>query len=152
MHHRAISRPSTAFLLLSICLAGGCDSITYLDGHPPSDAQLAISEVAIDTARDSTGRTVHFSFRADWKIDSADFALRSYRLGLVFQQTSPPWLPVPRSSALAIPEGSARDTISCHADTCSWMFPIVHVFAVLPTGDYLSVAQDTISFPGKTTP
>src|ERR1035437_2601208 len=139
MQTQALSRSRIVLLLLSLALPSGCDYTTYMDGHPPPDAQLVVSEVAIDSSRDSSGRTVRLSFRADWKIDSSDFRPRTYRIEFTSQQTSPPWLPGPRTTPLPGPVGTVRDTLSCKADTCFWTSPTIHVLAGLSNGEYLSV-------------
>jgi hypothetical protein len=152
MRFQAPSRSRIAFLLFSTIFAAGCDTVITMDGHPPPDAKLVVSEVSIDSSRDSSGRTVRVHFRVDWTIDSEDFLHRTYRLGTVFYQTTPPWLPSPQTTSLPGPTGTLRDTLTCKADTCYWPTLTIHVLAGLSTGEYLSVAQRTIERDGSTTP
>lgn len=132
-------------VLAAVCLLA-CEGTDYLDGTPPSNQKLTVSDLVIDTMGDSaTGRTVQVRFRSSWEIDSGEFAKNRFLFGVELGQANAQWLQQPRTIALTASHGSRLDTLSCTSPVCHYSkWPVAHVLMQLPDGRYLSVADDSL--------
>jgi hypothetical protein len=123
-----------------------CETTEYLEGTPPPNQKLTVSNVVIDTVGDTaTGRTVRVRFRSSWEIDSVDFSMGRFDLGLELSSGHSEWTSRPFTISLFSSSGNRWDTISCTSATCSYMgWAVVHLLKPIPGGRYLTVADDTV--------
>jgi len=128
-----------------MCL-DACDGMEYLDGTPPPDQKLTVSNVVVDSTGDSaTGRTVRLRFRSSWEIDSVEFSRSCFWFGLEFSKGSSQWTSSIRTMWLTSPRGSRLDTLWCTSTACYYQrWPVVHILTQIPDGMFLSVADDSV--------
>jgi hypothetical protein len=132
-------------VLAAVCLLA-CEGTEYLEGTPPPNQRLTVSDLVIDTIGDSaTGRTIQVRFRSSWEIDSGEFAKNRFLFGVELGPANAQWLPQPRTIALTSARGSRLDTLSCRSAQCHYYrWPVAHVLMQVPGGRYLSVAGDSL--------